>query len=68
MTENELIAKQQLEIEELEIVNSERKEALENIVLQCVRIGGPLNDNCGGYTDKQKYDFQRIVDRAEEAL
>lgn len=68
MTKNDLIVKQQLEIEELKVVNSERKEALENIVLQCVCIGGPLNDNCGGYTHKQMYDFQRIVDTAEEAL
>lgn len=68
MTPEKLIAKQQLEIEELKIVSSERKQALEDIVSQCVCIGGPLNDNCGGYTHKQMGDFHRIVNRAEEAI
>ena len=68
MTKDELIAKQQIEIEELKQQSKERKSALKDIVSQCVCIGGPLNDNICGYTPRQIGDFHQIVIRAEEAI
>ena len=60
MTKDELIVKQQLEIEQLReaIVKYESaKDAVYGIIF-C--IGGPLNDNKLGYTKEQKTDFWRI--------
>ena len=68
MNQVELIAKQQLEIENLKLESAERKEALEKISLCCVCIGGPLNDNCKGYTREQMADFFEINTLAESAI
>jgi len=68
MTTDELIAKQQLEIEELKITSNNRRQALEAIHLQCVCIGGPLNGNVKGYTRKQMKDFWDINEIAEAAI
>lgn len=68
MTKDELIAKQQLEIEELKEILIETEEGLDNIHLLCVSIGGPLNDNCKRYTRRQMEDFFQINTWAEAAL
>ena len=62
MTKDELIVKQQLEIERLHKEESEHQVAIDKVhrILFC--IGGPLNDNKRGYTREQLGDFFRIKD------
>jgi|GEM_PF-1720501 len=45
MTKDELIAKQQLEIEELKVKVSRQQEAIKKVHSRFTCIGGPLNDN-----------------------
>ena len=61
MTEHELIAKQQLQIEEMRKTLKECANAFRTIrsVIYC--IGGPLNDNKRGYSHEQMKDFLRIA-------
>lgn len=62
MTEQELIVKQALEIEELKQwkeANIEMKRDVHGIIY-C--IGGPLNDNKLGFTKVQMGVFAEIVD------
>jgi phosphopantetheine adenylyltransferase len=68
MEKDELIAKQQLEIENLKQRVSELDEALRNIHSSIVCIGGPLNDNQKGYTHSQLSDFGYIVDQVEAVI
>lgn len=67
MTKDELIAKQQIEIEELNAILTSKKEALSQIQLWIYRVGGPLNDNCGKFTPKQMVEFQKIANIIDEA-
>lgn len=60
-----VIAKQQREIESLKDELAGCVASLQEIVLTCVCIGGPLNDNIKGYTRDQMVDFFRIVSLAE---
>jgi hypothetical protein len=62
MTKDELIVKQQLEIERLHKGYSEHQAALDRVhgILFC--IGGPLNDSKLGYTREQMCDFLKIKD------
>lgn len=64
MTEQELIAKQALQIANLEQELSEAKAACTEIHMMCVCIGGPLNDNKKGYTRDQMRDFFFIDEHA----
>jgi len=66
MTKDELIASQQIEIEELREALADRNEGMGKIrnVIYC--IGGPLNGNCNKYTDKQLLPFARIINITEE--
>ena len=57
MTKDELIVKQQLEIEQLKQDLDEYREACKKVVMRTVCIGGPLNDNVLQYTRKQMGDF-----------
>lgn len=66
MTEQELIAKQSLEIANL-------SEKLDNVILytqkaliQIYGIGGPLNDNKLGYNKEQMITFYRIAELLEQ--
>lgn len=61
MTKDELIAKQQLELEELKEQVKNKNAGLRDIHLQLISIGGPLNDNMDRYTPKQLLRFQRIL-------
>jgi len=65
MTEKEVIAKQATRIFELEAQVDDLKKRMERIVLHCVCIGGPLNDNVLGYSKAQLVTFARIVEEAE---
>ena len=62
MTKDELIAKQQIEIEELQRSNAELIEDRERVhrILYC--IGGPLNDNKLQYSKEQLMTFIYIRD------
>jgi len=62
MNKEELIGKQQIEIERLKFRRDEllkEKDAVYNIIY-C--IGGPLNDNKLGYTNTQMQDFWKIIE------
>jgi len=60
MTPVELIAKQQIEIEELKIEVAEYVESHKNIHMIIYCIGGPLNDNKLMYSHKQMSPFFEI--------
>lgn len=60
MNKDELITKQQLEIEKLEEANRAYEDALHNIHLMLISIGGPLNDNYHQYSTNQLVIFRAI--------
>lgn len=60
MDKNELIANQQLELQTLKEENRAYRDALHNIKLMLISIGGPLNDNYHQYNDKQLKIFREI--------
>jgi hypothetical protein len=68
MEKDELIAKQQLEIENLKQRVSILNDALRNINLMMTCIGGPLNDNRKGYTRRQLRDFFNIKEQVESVV
>lgn len=68
MTKDELIAKQQLEIENLKLRVIAMRIAFRNIELICICTNGPLNGNTKGYTSKQMVDFQSINEYVNEGL
>jgi hypothetical protein len=65
ITEAQLIAQQALEIAELKATVADQNDRLEKIVLHCVCIGGPLNDNRLQYTKEQRLPFHHICQLAE---
>lgn len=65
MTQDELIAKQALQIAELQETVADCKHRLRAIHRACVCMGGPLNDNVLGYTSKQLQPFRHIAEQAE---
>ena len=62
MSDDELIAKQQREIEALKEENKRFVEAFDKIEMVLICVGGPLNDNKLGYTEKQLNPFFKILD------
>lgn len=64
MTQDELVAKQSLEIANLKEMLTDRQKRLRDIdrMLHC--IGGPLNDNVLEYTSKQLGPFRRVAELA----
>lgn len=62
MTTKELIAKQQLEIENLKIRLEWAREDMRMILVCC---GGPLNDNYLQYTKDQRAPLHEILRLAE---
>jgi hypothetical protein len=68
ITEQELIAKQALQIANLEHKLSEAQAACTEIHMICVCIGGPLNDNKKGYTRDQMQDFFFIDEYASSVI
>ena len=59
---NDLIADQQLEIQELQRKKLAAVNALDNIYLLIVCVGGPLNDNKLEYTEEQLVIFNTILE------
>ena len=65
MTEDELIGKQQLEIEHLKIRLGWANDDKKKIQSYLICIGGPLNDNKLGYSVKQRNYLQGILELTE---
>lgn len=65
MTLEQLVAKQQLEIERLQLAVAQHKQDKSDIANILVCIGGGLNDNLLGYTHEQKLQLNRILMLAE---
>lgn len=53
MTKEELITKQQIEIEQFKQMSLENKALIRNIKAKFTNIGAPLNDNILGFNPKQ---------------
>jgi hypothetical protein len=68
MDTNGLIAKQQLEIENLKERVSEMNSVLCDIRLSLVCIGGPLNDNILGYNAAQRRPLHKIKEMIENVM
>ena len=65
MNKDELISKQQLEIENLKLRLKWARKDKGDIVNRLVCIGGGLNDNILGYNHKQIADLNEILKLAE---
>ena len=65
MTREELISKQQLEIEHLKIRLEWAREDMREIVMILVCRGGPINDNFLQYTHDQRAPLHEILLLAE---
>ena len=61
MTEQELIARQAKQIEELRDEVDDLKERSKKACMHIYCIGGPLNDNKLGYSKPQMLTFFRIA-------
>jgi len=68
MIKNQLIAKQQLEIETLKERVDECEEVLAAICMSLVNIGGPLNDNRLQFDVKQRAFLHEIHERIKDIL
>jgi hypothetical protein len=64
----ELIGRQQLEIEDLKRKLASAMADKHNIATHLVCIGGALNDNRLGYTKEQRHDLRAILVWAENDL
>lgn len=62
MTEEQLIARQSKQIEELRDVVVDLKERITTARRLIFCIGGPLNDNLLGYSKEQRTTFRMIAD------
>ena len=62
MTQDQLIARQALQIEELRDRVSDLENRSRKAYSHIFCIGGPLNDNKLGYTSAQMVTFARIAD------
>lgn len=65
MRKNDLIAKQQIEIEILNKRLMWAKQDKNEIVMTLICIGGPLNDNILRYSKEQRGLLHRILEFAE---
>jgi hypothetical protein len=63
--ELKLIAKQQLEIEELNSIMKENKKTINDITGHFYSIGQPLNDNCLMFNNDQKKWCHNVVTLVE---
>lgn len=69
MTKDELIAKQQLEIENLKQLVANHIDGFNDIHTRLVCVGGGLNDNILGYTEQQiRKDLRPIAKICESFL
>ena len=62
MNDTEMIAMQARKIMELEADIAMAEDIIKRVKMKLVRIGGPLNDNCDGYTKEQLKPFFKIRD------
>lgn len=61
MTKDQLIAKQQIEIEELKELIKRHKASVKKVYGLIYAIGAPLNDNVLQFNEKQMVVFHRIA-------
>lgn len=61
MTQDELIARQSLQLEELRDEVADLKERARKALSHIYCIGGPLNDNKLGYSKPQMVTFLKIA-------
>ena len=66
MTKDELIAKQQLEIEEYKQMLKENTKLKRDLVMMFYAIGQPLNDNILQFNKEQHKWCFRVVELIEE--
>lgn len=67
MSKDELITKQQLQIEEMKQKIKDMEGAKRIALSHIYCIGGPLNDNRLGYSKPQMVTFARIAEELESA-
>lgn len=65
VTESELIARQAMQIETLKDQVDDYEKRLAAIHREITGIGGPLNDNVLGYSNRQLMPFSRILDTVD---
>lgn len=65
MTQDELIAKQALQLAEQAEKIADYEDRLRHIQMALFCIGGPLNDNVLGYSKEQLVTFHRISKEVE---
>ena len=66
MTKDELISKQQLEIEEMKSILESNKSIISDLHFKIHRIGQPLNDNCLNFNKDQMLWVSKILDLVEQ--
>lgn len=67
MTEHELIAKQAMDIAELEKVFIAHTKLKAEIRCLLYNVGAPLNDNVLKFTDEQLRPFQKLANLVNES-
>lgn len=65
MTKDELIAKQQLEIEEMKSVFEANKQVISDLHFKIHGIGQPLNDNCLKFNKEQLLWVSQVLELVE---
>lgn len=60
MTKEQLITEQQLKIHQLEEENRNLLKCIRKLRMRMVCVGGPLNDNVLGYSEKQLAIFWKM--------
>ena len=65
MTVEELVTKQQLEIERYKSILENNEKIIDNLHYKIHGIGQPLNDNCLEFNNKQLKWAQEVLDLVE---
>lgn len=68
MTKEELIAKQQIEIEEQKIEIFNHIESAKTIYMLAYGVGWPLNDNILSFNKEQRDFIRRMVNQIEDII
>lgn len=66
MTKDELISKQQLEIEEYKIQSESKAQLKKQLIARFVSIGQPLNDNVLQFNKEQQKWCLRVLELIEQ--
>lgn len=66
MTKDELIAKQQLEIEEMRLILNENENIISDLHFKIHGIGQPLNDNNLNFNKDQMFWVTQVLELVEQ--